>query len=162
MPFRPKKLVGNLSTFKLGISRHHSIAVITIRIPLSGTHFANILAQIVYIDVPLQLGLDVMTKFKVVLDFDADTACSKCELWTLPLTRKQVHAFIEWTPTIFYTERQIWRMHRHFSHPQTEHLIALMRRADPDNVSPRLYTDFENIKTTCGVCQREADEPHRF
>lgn len=37
-----------------------------------------------------------------------------------------------------------------------------MKRDDPENASPSLFQDLEKVTSTCDVCQREADAPHRF
>lgn len=148
--------------YKFGESRHQGLGYISIRIPVSETHFANVNAAVVEIDVPFLLGLDALTKFKVILNFGDDTAQSKCDGWKLKMVRKLGHVYIEWPPSILYTETELRRIHRHFYHPRVDKLFAVMKRADPKLVATDVYKDLEKIQSTCDVCQRESNAPHRF
>lgn len=44
---------------------------------------------------------------------------SSVQKWTVPLTKKHEHAYIEWNDDILYTETEIRNMHRHFYQPST-------------------------------------------
>lgn len=105
---------------------------------------------------PFLLGLDVSTKFKIILDFGEDVTKSKCDEWTLPITRKMGHAYVERTPSSLYTERELRQVHRSFFHPQMDRLTNLIKRSDCDADISQLYmyANIEKIKATCDVCSR--------
>lgn len=87
---------------------------------------------------------------------------SKCDEWTLPITQKMGHIYLEWIPSILYTEQELRQVHRHFFHPETDRLTNLIKRADQNADISQVYTYLEKIRATCDVCQRESDVPHRF
>lgn len=148
--------------YRFGDNVHQGHGKIRIRIPVGLKHFAEVSADVVDPDVPFLLGLDVLTKFKIILDFDKDMIRSKCDGWAAPIVRKFGHAYLEWLPSILYTEAELRRVHRHFFHPSTERLAAVIKRSDPSAMSPQVIADLDKIKSTCDVCQREAGIPHRF
>lgn len=155
-PTKSKKL------FRLGSCLHPACGIISIRLPITKHHFAEIIVEVIEIDIPFLLGLDLLTRFKIVIDFDDKVMRSKIDGTSLPITRKMGHAYIDWTPSILYTEQELRRIHRHFHHPLPDRLTSLIKRAHPNTKMSKVYSDLEKIKSTCDVCQREADAPHRF
>lgn len=133
-----------------------------IRIPVSLTHFSILQAHVVNLDVPLLFGLYIMTKFKIILDFDEDIGKSKSDGWTLQMIKKLEHAYVELKPSIFFTETDLRRIHIHLYCPQKANFFAVVGPADPKLVSTKVYSDFEKLQTTCGVCKMESDKPHLF
>lgn len=148
--------------YTFGSHRHKGVGRINIRIPISTSFFLSFTADVVDVDVPLLLGLDVLTASQLILDFAEDEVCSKADGWKFPLTRKNGHVYLEWTVGVFYTSTELRKIHRHFYHPHPGKLYSVMKRADRGKVSPDLMSDLERISATCDVCQREADAPHRF
>ena len=53
-------------------------------------------------------------------------------------------------------------MHRHFFHPKSEGLYAVMRRSGPNSCSPQDLRQIQEIITKCDVCQRLSRAPSRF
>lgn len=148
--------------FKFGDARHCSLGTMPIQIPVSDYGFIEIDAHIVDVDVPLLLGLDTMTKLEMILDFAKDTVTSKLDSWKIPLIRKLGHAYITWSPSVMYTDKELRKIHRHFHHPQAERLYALMKRANPNEATAETLKELQEVQSNCDVCQREADEPQRF
>lgn len=135
---------------------------IQVRIPINGEYFVVILARIVDVDLPLLLGLDVLSRLKAVLDFGKYTMTSTAGNCTIPLTKRMGHAYIDWQSSILYTEPELRKMHRHFFHPSTDKLYAIIKRAEPTTTNTGMYDILEKVKGTCDTCQRNAAEPHRF
>ena len=54
------------------------------------------------------------------------------------------------------------KVHKHFYHPDSERLYAVMKRANPTKASPQVLRDLRRINETCHLCQRLAHAPHRF
>lgn len=53
-------------------------------------------------------------------------------------------------------------MHRHFYHPATDKLHAMIKRSEPTEGHIFMRETQETIKWTCDTSQRNAGEPHRF
>lgn len=148
--------------YKFGDQTYDSLGKLVIRMPVTDTYFVCIKAQIVHVDVPLLLGLDVLRRLKVILDFDKFTMTSTKGHWSVQLKRKLRHAYVEWADNILYTETELRKMHRHFYHPSTDKLFKMIKRAEPTNEHPGMHEVLEKIKETCDTCQRNGNEPHRF
>lgn len=99
----------------LGIKCYPAHGLIKNRLPVSLTHFADIETEIMNIDIPVLLGLDAFSKFKIILDFEDNAMKLKCDNWELQIVQKLGHTYIEWAPSIFFTERKIQLINRHFS-----------------------------------------------
>lgn len=148
--------------YTFGSHQHSGIGQVNILVPISHSFFLSFDADVVDANVPLLLGLDVLTSYRMILNFADDEVTSKADGWRLPLIRKGGHVYLDWTVGILYTVPELRKIHRHFYHPHSEKLYAMMRRADPKKVSPEVLADLERVSATCEVCQREADAPHRF
>lgn len=82
--------------------------------------------------------------------------------WALLLTRRRGLLYFEWPTDLLYTTEELRKMHRHFFHPKSIRLYAVMKRADPDNCTPRDLHELEEISSRCDVCQRLSRAPNRF
>ena len=63
---------------------------------------------------------------------------------------------------MLYTTEELRKMHRHFFHPNSDRLYAVMKRADPGKCSPQDLQELEDITAQCDVCQRLSRAPSRF
>lgn len=59
-------------------------------------------------------------------------------------------------------EQELRKIFRRFHHPQTKNILAVLKRAAPDELFPVTHADLENIRAIRDVCQREAAASHRF
>lgn len=91
----PWKVNGSNLVFKFGDKSHEELGTMQIKIPLSSYKFVEQNVHVINADVPFLLGLDVMKKLKMIVDFDSDTASSKLDSWTLPMTQKLGYAYIQ-------------------------------------------------------------------
>ena len=80
----------------------------------------------------------------------------------LPLVSKRGHLFFEWTDEILYTTDELRKIHRHFLHPKSERLYAVMRLSDQNSCSPQDLRQLQEIASKCDVCQRLSRAPSRF
>lgn len=146
--------------FRFGSRRHGRIGTIK-RIPISSNYFMSFIADVFDIDIPLLIGLDVLTRSWLIADLEDNRIISKREQWTIPHIRKRGHAYIEWTLTIFYTEAELRRVHRHFLSPTSWE--AILRSKEGWSRSRfNLVSDLEKISFTCDFWHWEGDAPHRF
>lgn len=150
------------ASFRFGVHRHRSLGSVEIRIPIFGAHFIQLRVDVVNINIPFLLGLDIMTRYGMILDAEHLTLSSGPDGWTLPLRRKHGHLYLEWEARILFTESELRRVHRHFYHPKPERLYAVIKRSDPSKASASLMEDLKKIESTCDTCQRESAPPHRF
>lgn len=148
-------------TYRFGNVSHAPCGEISIHLPID-SFFAQIKVKVLDVDISLLLGLDLLTKFKIVIDFDEIFMQSKLDGWVLPIFCRLGHACGEWTPSILYTEHELRRVHRHLFHPQTDRFSTLINRVNPDCELSKVDSNIEKIKATFDVCQRKADMPHRF
>lgn len=114
------------------------------------------------VNVQFLLGLNLLTKFKILIDIDENIIRSKLDCWVLPIVRKLGHAYVDFEISAFYSETELRRLLRQFYHPQAEHLIALIKRTNRTFAVPKIHVDLKQIRATCDVCQREADMPQIF
>ena len=76
-------------TFSFGTYEYSSMGIIPIRGPITESHFIELLVDVLDVQIPFLLGLDIMTRFKLVLDTDNLRFSSKIEGWDSPLTSKR-------------------------------------------------------------------------
>lgn len=142
------------SDFRFGVHKHKSLGLIENRIPVSNSHYIPREVDVIDIDVPFLLGLDVLMKYGMVIDTDKLRIRSNLEGWDIPLVRKRGHLFLEWEACFLFSSSDVLRVHRHFFHPKSTRLYDVIRRAEPENTSPSLLKGLEKIDSTCDVCQR--------
>ena len=161
IPFAPNTSSTG-TVFRFGTHRHKGLGKLEIRIPITDFHFLELSVDIVGINVPFFFGLDMLKAFKMVIDAEHFILSSRLQGWEVQLTEKLGHLYYEWGAAVMFTEAELQKTHRHFFHPQSERLYAVMKRADPETTSPTVLSDLERIAATCDICQRAAQKPHRF
>lgn len=68
---------GSKSTYRFGNSISHSLDVLQVRIPITGVYFIDVYPEILKVDVPFLLDLNILTKLKAHLYFDKNKMSSK-------------------------------------------------------------------------------------
>lgn len=157
-----KKDVDLATRFRFGDTNHNCDGILHVKMPVADDVVVHFDAFIVPIDVPLLLGLDVLKRLDIIIKFSNGTLQSENDDWVLNLKHKMGHLYVEWPPTVFYTEQELRRIHRHFYHPSTDKLANLIRRGAKDHDKPGLRRDLDHIRETCEICQRLAKAPGRF
>eukprot|EP00171_Calliarthron_tuberculosum_P018035 IDg18035t1 len=160
IPLVIKKSTSNL--FKFGEHRVRSIGVSLFRIPYANDRTILEELDVVDINVPLLIGLDLMDKHKIFVDnVDNKLVCKDLQ-WCHQVKRKLGHLFYEWTYDTMYSETELKRIHRHFYHPKPERLYSLIKRAGDREATPETMKKLENLTESCDVCQRLSEQPGRF
>lgn len=72
------------------------------------------------------------------------------------------HMYVEWSATVYYTEEELCRIHRHFHHPATEKLFNLIRHGAPEYNNSEICKNLDHVRSKCDTCQRLAKVPCRF
>lgn len=83
----------------------------------------DVAAEVANVDLPFLLGLDFMTRIKMVIYFDRDKVRYKAGGWNTIIVRKLGNVYVVWSVQIFYTHRALRHMHRYFYHPSAEKLF---------------------------------------
>lgn len=138
--------------YKFGSKRYPGLGILQVQIPITNDYFITINAKVVNCDVPLLLSLYQITALRAVLYFDEGIIASKFGGWNFPLTRKFGHAYIERDAKILYTELELKRIHRHFMRSHPDKLVAMLRRAHHNSVTPKSQAKLEHIHRHCDVC----------
>jgi hypothetical protein len=120
-------------------------------------------AEIVPLDVPFLVGLDVLVRHELEIDI------SGCKLIrngpSESLIRFRGHLVYQWLPSlrqICFTKLELYRAHRSFAHTSPGKLYRLLLRARPDQAPPQLLAELQQIADRCRTCQKFAKKPLRF
>lgn len=82
----------DVKIYKFCDSFYGGLIILPVRIPV--TEFENIEAAIGDFYVPLLLGLDVLFRLMVILDFNKCIMSSKVDGWMTPLVKNLLHVYI--------------------------------------------------------------------
>jgi hypothetical protein len=134
------------------------------RLPTPSGIFTRLEVDVVPTNVPMLLDLDVLDKFGLSADTEHNVLHCTAEDWKLPLARNLGHVYLEWSATdrILYTKSELQKLHRNFSHPSTQNLFALLKRAKADNLDANTRAVLSDIENACSTCQRYSSAPHHL
>lgn len=115
-------------------------------------------------DIPIILSLSDMDRLGVYYDNKLDKLVYRTSGTSIDVTREYGNAFVTWNPMTecYLTYQELSRLHRRFSHPSSEKLMDVLRRADGKNVGDNNRKMLEQIGRTCSSCQKYAQQPKRF
>lgn len=74
----------DLTKYKFGDESYAGLGKIIVCNPFTDHYSVKVHAEIVDVDVPLPLSLDVLDRLKAVQNFDSYRMSSKSEHWTIP------------------------------------------------------------------------------
>ncbi len=134
------------------------------------------LLDIVPVNFPALLGLDVLefeqkytyyvTNRLVHLDIlsNAGEPLRFEDRWHVPLTRHDGHLYarMNFPVVIFYTTKQLLRLHRQFAHSSAEKLYNLLKIAGLDAVGRQTLEKLEGRVSRYEPCQRIRNAQRRF
>lgn len=126
---------------------------IKICIPISDFCFLAFYVDVVEVHVPLLLCMDLMKENRLIMDISDHQVNLKTDGCSLPLAEKNVHAYFQWASKVIYTTTELRKIHPHLYQTHPGKLFAVMKRTDPDSVSPSVMEDLETISATCDVFQ---------
>jgi hypothetical protein len=134
------------------------------RLPTPNGSFIMLEVDVVPTNVPMLLGLGVLDKFGLCADTVHNILHCTTEDWNLPLLRKLGHVYLEWfaTDRILDTKSELQKLHSNFSHPSTENLFTLLKRAKADNFNASTRAVLSDIENACSTCQRYRSKPLRL
>jgi hypothetical protein len=78
--------------------------------------------------------------------------------------RKLGHVYLEWPATdrILYAKSELQKLHHNYSHPSTQNLFALLKRAKDDNVDANTRSVLSDIENACSICQHYSSKALRL
>lgn len=124
----------------------------------------NIDVDIVPVDIPFLLGLDVFDKQKMFINTVGNKLSGPMIDTNIVLVRKHGPIYLEWKTNerILYTKTQLINMHRNLSHPTTEKFVNLLKLAKPLATDEETRRILEEIAKNCDDCQRFTTQHVRF
>jgi hypothetical protein len=150
--------------FVFGVDKRNSLGILHMRFPTPNGSFIMLEVDVVPTNVPMLLYLDVLDKLGLSADTVHTFLHCTAEGWKLPLVRKLGHLYLEWSGTdrILYTKSELQKLHRNFSHPSTQNLFALLKRAKADNLDANTQAVLSDIEIACSTCQLYSSKPLRL
>jgi hypothetical protein len=150
--------------FVFGVDKRNSLSILHMQLPMPNGSFIMLEVDVLPKKVPMLLGLGVLDKFGLSADTVHIVLHFTAEDWKLPLVRKLGHVYLEWSATdrIIYTRSKLQKLHRNFSHPSTQNLFALLKRAKSDNLDANTRAVLSDIENACSTCQRYSSKPPRL
>ena len=106
--YEPERMERWMS-FKFGNTRHTGLGELEVRMPVDNTYFLSIWIQVVDVNVPLLLGLDLQDAFSMNVDASRDVLRSEERGWSFDLVRKFGHLHVEWDAGIIIQRRSFRR-----------------------------------------------------
>ena len=92
--------------FRFGTQAMESLGTLCFRIPANDDFLVSFVG-VVDINVPLLLGLDVMSEYKLVVDIGDSILFSKLHGWMATLTRRLGHIYLTCDQDILYTPTEL-------------------------------------------------------
>lgn len=149
--------------FRFGEQVVPAIGLIRIRIPITASLHLDLAVDVVDLDIPLILGLDILRGKGLLVDYINNELKFCNHDLSLPITSKYGHVFLEWDyHTIHFTKTELIRLHTHFMHPSASKLYDLIARANPEKASPSIKRLINEITDACTQCKTYASAPLRF
>lgn len=146
--------------FRFGDSMFESKGTRTIKIPTSGKQPLVFRCDVVQVDVPLLLGLDILKRERVVIDISNLIMTGKD--WSLPLTLSYGHLVATWRYNVSCTRKKFIKLHRHFRHPSANKLYSLLKRVNPKELKPKTLEVLKDIQKRCEKCSKLSRKPMRM
>lgn len=162
--YKRMKLIPSRAKFRFGTDRQQSLGKIPIRVPADDGSMMMIMAEVVPIDVPFLLGLDVLDKFKLVVDNVNMVLDCRVNNQRLPIVRKLGHLYLEWSTEdkTFFNKEELKKLHHGFHHPSAKKLYELLKRSKVEGLKPDTLDVLKEIVKKCDPCQRIGPTPVRF
>lgn len=139
-----------------------SLGQMSIRVPTTDGSYIPLTVDVINIDVPFLIGLDVLDTEKLVADNVDNKLTSRCYGWSIPITRRNKHMYITALNHHSIHTVRAKKMHQHFWHTSASKLYNLLKRMKPEATNEKTLTVFKEIQATCHTCQKYGKGPHRF
>lgn len=160
---RKKTKAAEPLVFKFGDGEIPSQGMLDLRIPIPNGSHVSIMTHVVHADIPMLIGIEILHKEKMILNFDSKTVTNSRYDWQLPMTLKYGHVFLVWNKKyVCYTHAELNRLHLHFFHPAADRLFALVKKVKPQEAGGDLRNTINDITRACETCQIYSKKPFRF
>lgn len=82
------KLQASRTVFRFGVNRQKSMGKLAVRVPVPNGSMMILNADAIPVDVPLRIGLDILAKFKLIVNTVDNTLDSTLRGWSIPLKER--------------------------------------------------------------------------
>jgi len=151
-----------MTTFLFGGEEHTGMGTLPMHVPLSQAYYLPLSIDVIPLNVPLLIGLDVLDRYGLYVNNVEDRLRSDGRDVDVPLVRKDGHIYLAWGAADHYTTTELTRVHRHFAHPHPDRLFAVLRQAKDPHATAETRAQLAEVTAECQVCQRLARAPSRF
>lgn len=120
--------------------------------PYSHGPFLAFKIYIVPIDVPFLFGLDVLHDFVLCIDFEDISLKYNKQQWKIQINFQDKHGYIQHDKipfTWYYNKQELFKLHRHLMRPSAGKIYSLLKRANPEKLTPKVQELQENIPQDC-------------
>lgn len=150
------KLQASRTVFRFGVDRQKSLGILSIRVPVPDGSMMVLNVDVVPVDVPFLIGLDILDKFKLIVNTVDNTLDSRLAGWSIPLDRKIGHIYLPWLKEhkVMFTKTELLKLHRGFHHPAAKRLLALLKRAKVKDLDGDTLQVLEDINQACNTYQK--------
>lgn len=135
---------------KFGQQIARSIGTVLIRLPKDDYSHLTLKMQVVNLNIPLIIGLDILKHHSVLVN-NVDNTLFRILNLCKPLVYKRGHVFSEWeVHLIMYTREELNTIHMHFMNPAADLLLELIRGANHESATSSVReqgTPQQNIKS---------------
>jgi len=125
-----------------------------IDVPLGSTFIMRLTVDVVDLNLPFLLGIDVMDKYRLHVNTVSNHLVCVNEGVDLPVVRKYGNVYYDWDMATFYSFSELQRIHKNYLHVRPDRLYALMRRAKDKDAVPASLKKLKDLTDACDVCQR--------
>lgn len=122
--------------------------------PIPSNSFLTLKTNIIPIDVPFLIVMDVLQQCDLNNDFYTQHLTSRSHNWSLSLNFKHSHVFILHDQIPFYTcntKQELLKLHKYFMHPPPRKLFPLIKHTKPEKSRPKILK-LQLISAVCEAC----------
>lgn len=140
-----------------------AIGKVNIRIPVQDVTHINLSIDVINMDIPLIIGLDMLRSYRLLVNYINDTIHFGNFDIKRTIKHKSGHVFLECNlHEILFTRKELVRLHTHFMHPSASRLFSSIARADTTKPNSSIQHLFEEITSACLKFQPYKSAPLRF
>lgn len=140
-----------------------SVGKLSIKFPIDQYNHMDLVIDVVHVDIPLIIGLDILKSQKLLVNYVGNTLVYCNEKTIRPITFKHGHVFVESDQSeLLFTREELTILNLHFMHPSASRLFRLISRADPIKANPSVQRLVEEISAACKDCKSFKSSPLRF
>jgi hypothetical protein len=168
VPSSAKVLRNSTKRFRFGAAAVPSLSIAIIRMPCTPVEtFASkqpmsfeFPMDIVNLDVPLLMGLDVLLDTGATVDISESAMCTYA--WQTYIEVRNEHVFVPPEhAVVLLSTKELTSLRKKLSHSSASKLTGFLQRARPEEMDSATRTTINAISRECDICSRFGPAPLR-